>query len=278
MAFRPQTRRRVLAVGVAGCLLAVVVDQAAPAATTPVRRVAAEVLSPVESLFGGDDNPNSVARQRDAAVRSAGDTRNNEATLRQLRTLLGSAPADGRRFVAARVIGYTTGTTPGTVQRVTIDAGSSDGLRVNLTVIATQGLVGRIVEVASRSATVELLTDPDAAVGVRVGDGGTLAAVSAKVPAGLAARASGLLTLRVTGTAQVKVGDRATTLGSIDQAPYVAGVPVGTVVSVDPDRGQGAPTAVLRPAVDVSRLDLVGVVLPGERAARPTLQGSRAAS
>lgn len=275
MALRPHTRRRVLAVGLAGCLLAVVVDQAAPGATAPVRRVAAEVFSPVQSALSGGDDANSLARQRDSALRDAGDSRANAATLSALRTLLGSAPADGRRFVAARVIGYTPGTTAGTVQQVTIDAGSADGIRTNLTVIATDGLVGRTVAVSTHSATVQLLTDPDSAVGVRVGAPGMLASVSAKVPAGLPTRDPGRLTLRIAGTTQAKVGDRATTLGSIDQTPYVSGVPVGTVVSVDPDRGQGAPTAVLRPAVDVSRLDLVGVVLPGERQTRPTVQGTR---
>lgn len=274
MALRPHTRRRVLAVGLAGSLFAVVLDQAAPGVSAPVRRVAAEAFAPVQSvLTGGDDDVDRLRRERDAAVRGAGDSKQNAATLTQLRKLLGSAPADGRRLVAARVIGYTTAATAGTVDRVTIDVGTDDGIRTDLTVIAADGLVGRVVAVAGSSATVRLLGDPATTVGARVGEARILATVSATVPTGLATRAPGLLSVRVAGTTQVRVGDTATTLGSIDQTPYVSGVPIGTVVSVDPDRGQGAPTAVLRPAVDPARLDLVAVVLPGDRVARPTLQG-----
>ena len=57
-------------------------------------------------------------------------------------------------------------------------------------------------------------------------------------------------------------GDRVTTLGSVGGRPYVPGIVVGTVTSVDPAQGQLTATAVVRPAVDASRLDIVAVVLP----------------
>jgi rod shape-determining protein MreC len=58
----------------------------------------------------------------------------------------------------------------------------------------------------------------------------------------------------------VSVGDTVSTLGSPDDRPYVARVPLGTVTSVDADRGQLGRTAVVRPHVDPDTLDLVAVV------------------
>lgn len=277
MAFRPQTRRRVLAAGVAGCLALAVVDQAAPSATAPVRALVADISSPVQSwLTGRDATVTRLTRERDAARRALADSKDNASDLAAIRALRGSAAADGRTFVEAEVIGYTVGATAGVMQQVTIDVGSADGVSANLTVIAAGGLVGRTVAVAAHSATVQLLTDPASVVGVRVGAAGLLASVGATVPAGLPARPAGSLTLRLAGLDGAHKGDVVTTLGSIDNTPFVRGVPVGTVTSVDPDRGQGGPTAVVRPAVDPTRLSIVGVVLPPDRVAgRPIVQGQR---
>ena len=58
----------------------------------------------------------------------------------------------------------------------------------------------------------------------------------------------------------IAVGDEVTTLGSPEDVPYVARVPLGTVTAVDPDRGQLGRTAVVTPHVDTDVLDLVAVV------------------
>lgn len=277
MAFRPQTRRRLLVAGVAGCLTVVLIDLAAPGVTAPVRSAAATVFTPVqEVLSGGDETVRRLTKERDDARRALGDKTTNSTTLAAVRALRGSAAADGRTFVVAQVIGFTPGTTAGQMRQVTIDVGSADGIIDNLTVISAGGLVGRTVAVTAHSATVQLLTDPAAVVGVRAGDQGLLGTVSSTVPAGIPSRATGLLTLRVAGLTPVTKGDRVRTLGSIDETPFVRDVPVGTVLSVDPDRGQGAPTAVVRPDVDPSRLDVVGVVVPPDRVGqRPVVRGER---
>ena len=68
-----------------------------------------------------------------------------------------------------------------------------------------------------------------------------------------------------------------TTLGSVGGGPYPPGLRVGTVASVDPPRGQLTATASVRPAVDPTTLDVVGVLLPTTRAAaRPPVAGHRA--
>jgi len=55
------------------------------------------------------------------------------------------------------------------------------------------------------------------------------------------------------------------TLGSIDEIPYAAGIVVGTVTAVDPDRGQLTRSATVRPAVDADAIDVVAVLVPSAR-------------
>jgi rod shape-determining protein MreC len=72
--------------------------------------------------------------------------------------------------------------------------------------------------------------------------------------------------------ARPKAGDRIVTWGSSGNAPYVPGVPIGTVMSVTPNQGTLGSTAVVKPFVDPSRIDTVGVVTgPPARAPRTTL-------
>ena len=99
-------------------------------------------------------------------------------------------------------------------------------------------------------------------------------AASARPPPGDAVRAPGDLTLRLVDRSTVAAGDRVTTLGSVGGRPYAPGIVVGTVTSVDPAQGRLTATAVVRPAVDASRLDVVAVVLP---AAPATTDGGAAA-
>jgi rod shape-determining protein MreC len=65
--------------------------------------------------------------------------------------------------------------------------------------------------------------------------------------------------------AQVHPGDRLVT-GPFGESTYVAGMPIGEIVSVGGDTGGAGPrTATVRGYVNPSRLDVVGVVLVGPR-------------
>lgn len=55
-------------------------------------------------------------------------------------------------------------------------------------------------------------------------------------------------------------GDQVTTLGSLGGAPYPPGLVIGTVTSVDPASDTRPPSATVRPDIDLSRLDVVGVL------------------
>jgi rod shape-determining protein MreC len=70
------------------------------------------------------------------------------------------------KVLPARVIAI--GPAQGFSWTVTIDAGSRDGLRVDMTVLNGDGLVGRIKNVSSSTSTVLLAADPSVRVGVRL--------------------------------------------------------------------------------------------------------------
>jgi rod shape-determining protein MreC len=189
----------------------------------------------------------------------------------RLADLLASAQARGAPLVPARVVAVRADGASGP-SRATVDAGSRDGVTEGLTVVSADGLVGRVVSVAPWTADVLLLGAADATVGVRVGQAGTLGAVTGA--AGPRPRPAGQLALTLVQRGSVAVGDQVRTLGSAGGRPFQPGITVGTVTAVDPGRGQLAPTAAITPAVDVTTLDVVGVLLGAPRSTpRPTLTG-----
>jgi len=145
------------------------------------------------------------------------------------------------------------------------DVGYRDGVTKDLTVIAGAGLVGRVIAVAAWTSDVLVVGDRDLTVGVRVGTKGWLGSVSATAPVGAPPRAPGRLSLTLLEQGTVEVGDTVTTLGSVGGRPFIPDVPVGTVVSLDPDRGQLTVSAIVEPIVDTEALDVVAVVLSTPR-------------
>jgi rod shape-determining protein MreC len=136
------------------------------------------------------------------------------------------------------------------IRTMTIDKGSSDGLKPDMAVISPAGVVGRVILPSSRAAKVQMLIDRNAAAGALIER----------------TRAQGIVmgqgdTLRmeyVPGTADVQEGDLIVTSG-IDGI-YPKGFAIGTVETVD--RGPGTYHEItVRPAVDFSRLEEVLVVL-----------------
>jgi rod shape-determining protein MreC len=119
----------------------------------------------------------------------------------------------------------------------------------NQPVLAPAGLVGRVVVVSGPYAKVQLITDRAAAVG-----GMVLRTRRQGVVRGNGQEAGGLLLDYVPLSADVRPGDVVLTAG-IDGV-YPRGIPIGTVVSVEPG-GQLFHRIRLAPAVDLGTLDQV---------------------
>jgi rod shape-determining protein MreC len=152
--------------------------------------------------------------------------------------------------LAARVIAGNP--SPG-VLTVMIDRGADDGVKPDMAVIGSRGVVGRVVRpVAPRASTVQLLIDTHAAAAVafeRSQAGALVAGVSADPP--LAGRYVPVL-------ADIQVGERVITSGQ--DGVYPSGLLVGTVERVS-RTGNAEREVMVRPAVDFSHVDVVFVVL-----------------
>ena len=134
---------------------------------------------------------------------------------------------------------------------MTIDKGTQSGFKPDMAVISPAGIVGRIITPSLRAAKVQLLIDRNAAAGALIERSRAQGVVIG----------TGTDRLRmdyVSGTADVKVGDRVVTSG-IDGI-YPKGFVVGQIESIE--RGGGEFGGILvRPAVDFAALEAVLVVL-----------------
>ena len=237
-------------------------DLSRPGSTSFLRTGSAAAFGPLERALtvGRDDDFARLTRERDELVRAR---RQDAATVQQARevtSVLASPAARNAKLLAARVVAFSPASSSGD-RRVTIDVGSRDGVTKDLTVIAAAGLVGRVIGVAAWTSDVLVVGDRDLKIGVRVGKGGRIGSVSATSPVGANPRAPGQVSLVMLDPGMVAVGDAVTTLGSVGGRPFMSDIPVGTVVSVDPARGQLTSTAVVEPVVDTATLDVVAVAL-----------------
>ena len=236
----------------------------ASAVLGPVQQVAAAIAQPVgDAVTGvstlGDDRDELERLRREnqeltRRLRTSDLARNRAA---ELDALLRVAGAGRYRVVPAQVI--AVGSAQSFSWTVTIDAGRRDGVHPDLTVLNGDGLVGRVKTAGPTTATVLLAIDPDSSVGVRLE-----ASMEVGFTTGQGLR--DLLDLRLLdGQSAVGPGDRLVTFGSQGATPYVPGVPVGEVRSVYGTPGSQTRTATVRPYVDFSALDLVGVVVEPPR-------------
>jgi rod shape-determining protein MreC len=261
---RGGSRRPAWAVGLLAALtmLVVLLDLARPDLTAPVRRGAATVFAPAQSVLAGwsDGEVVELTRERNALAARVDQLEAERELSEDLAGLRRSASWGSHELLPSRVVGFSSGSTPVGGRTVTIDVGVEDGVTTDQSVVNVDGLVGRVIRVAPTSSDVLLVGDAGVVVGVRFGADGHLGSVRASPEPGLPPRDAGELTLTALGDSPISAGDPVVTLGSPDSVPYAAGIPLGTVTAVDPDTGQLGRTAVVRPHVDVDTLDLVAVV------------------
>lgn len=173
---------------------------------------------------------------------------------RSLERLLGFRDNLELKTTAARVI--AAGAAP-EFRTLTIDKGSGDGIRTDMSVLAPEGVVGRVVVPSGSAAKVQLLIDRNAAAG---------AIIERSRAQGVAVGSGdGLLRLDyVSEVAELAVGDTVVTSG-IDGI-YPKGFVIGKVQTVEKSGG-AYKRIVVRPAVDFNSLEDVLVVLTPPAAA-----------
>jgi len=220
-----------------------------------VQRVSSAMVSSVRGGWTNYVSLRDVNAENDALKRQLAEA---QVQLQEQRALaersrgllatLGLRDRSNLKALAAEVIGAGATTD---FKTVTIDKGSSDGVRADLAVMASAGVVGRVVVSSARAAKVQLLVDRNAAAGVLI---------ERSRSQGVAIGAGdGLLRMEyVSEVADVVVGDTVVTSG-IDGI-YPKGYVVGKVEAVEKS-GNSYKQILVRPAVDFSSVEEVLVVL-----------------
>jgi rod shape-determining protein MreC len=226
---------------------------------SPFQKAGSTVVSPFRNFFGDVTNLGQTRSEIEKLKEENAKLRNEllqrksaDAELEQLKSVLDLAGRAGYKVLASRVI--SQGASTSFSQSITIDAGSTSGVRQNMTVVSGEGLVGVVKESYLNSALVMLATDPDFKVGVRIAGTQQIGILSG--------RGSKRAELQLLDNQQiVKVGDVLLARGSTNNRPFVPGIPVGVISAVDNTAGSIAQTATVMLYPNFSSLSVVSVVL-----------------
>ena len=228
-------------------------------ALTPVQKAGSWLISPVRNFIsdvthlGRTRNQIEKLKAENDKLRLALQNRKTaDAQLSQLKGVLNLAGQAGFKVVSARVI--SQGATTSFAQTITIDAGTNSGIKKNMTVISGYGLVGVVKYAYPNSALVELASDPAFRVGARIAGSQQIGILSGQ------GTRKGVLQL-LDNTTQVKKGDVILARGSQNGRPFVPGVPVGKVLTIDNSTGQLTKQGRVMGFVDLNALGVVSVVV-----------------
>ena len=196
----------------------------------PIQRGVSDLFSPVGNLFSDIKNfGKTKAELRDLKRENAKLrkkvilNKDTAGQLKKLKSVLDLAGRGSYKVVSARVIGKGSSST--FTQSITIDAGSSDGVKKDMTVMGELGLVGVVKSTTSTSAIVLLMNDPTFRVGVRIARSQSIGV--------LMGEGDNNYTLQLLDpSGSIEKDDVLLTLGSDNNKPFVPGLPVGYVKSV----------------------------------------------
>ncbi len=230
-------------------------------ALTPVQKVGSWVVTPFRNFFsdvthlGRTRNQIEKLKSENDKLRLALLNRKvADAQLKQLKGALNLAGTAGYKVVNARVI--SQGSSSSFTQTITIDAGTSSGIHTNMTVLSGFGLVGVVKYAYTDSALVQLASDPAFRIGARIAGSQQIGILSGQ------GTRKGVLQL-LDNTTQVRKGDALLARGSQNGRPFVPGVPIGEVTSVDNSPGAVTQTADVKFYANFSTLGVVAVVISG---------------
>jgi len=232
---------------------------------SPVQNGANKALKPVRDLFGWFGETLHAKGQRDELLKQVGKLRRelvaDQSEKRTYHELLGMFHLDqlsvsDYRPVTATVVDKSPNIWYSTV---TIDAGEAAGVRDNDPVINGEGLVGKVAEVASDGAVVDLITDSTMGVSARIGKANATGIVQPKV-----GEPNDLLLQYLPSTASAVPGEYVVTSGTVaspDDSLYPPGILIGQVTSVNEESAYKSVN--VHPVVNLHNLDVVQVLTAG---------------
>jgi len=176
----------------------------------------------------------------------------------RLRSMQGFGPVPGKKRVAATICGFSINE-----NRLTLDVGSKQGVKLGCPVECSEGLVGTIEEVESNQCQVLMLTS----VGLQPTSVGKTQLVGgidlSRNPHLLGTvRGENASTLSMTFAdpkAPVQIGDLIVTSGLSDRIP--SGLTIGKVIQTESNEEFGILKARLSPSFEPGTLDVVFVLI-----------------
>jgi rod shape-determining protein MreC len=225
-------------------------------AFAPVVRVGDAVISTIKGAGGSyidlrhareenielRDKVDQLAAERNSALERA-------AALDLLRTQLALPPLPQYREIAANVISRDAVLW---FRRLIIDRGTLNGVKRDMPVITSGGIVGRIISVGPNFAMVQVITDKHAGVGAMLQTSRAMGEIR-----GLDNDRSELK--NISSSEKVEIGESIVTTG-LDRI-YPKGLLVGTVESVEADPNAPWHKIVVKPTAPVDRVEHVLVLL-----------------
>jgi len=228
---------------------------------SPFQRTANSALSPVKGFFsditllGRSGSQIEKLEKENAALKlELLERQDADVQIDQLKNILDLAGTAGYKIVNAKVI--SQGSYQSFAKTVMIGSGSNAGIAQNMTVLSEYGIAGIVKEVYPNSALIQLASDPAFRIGVRIVNSQQIGFLTGR------GERSGVLQLLDNST-DVNEGDVLMSRGSIANRPFVPGVPVGYITTVDNSAGTIAQSATVRYYTDFSKLSVLAVVVGG---------------
>lgn len=237
---------------------------AALALISPLQEAVSNVTDPVGNFLSTLVRLPAIRRENEELKARVAELQRNvseitsaQTRLNELEALLGLQESFGARIetLAAEVISNGVSNFEWTV---TVDKGSSDGIEVDMPVVAAAGLVGHVARVTPGSSVVQLVIDPRSFVAGRLDGSGETGLLEGQ-------GGGDLRMSQVEPETQVRPGERVVTagyrFGGVAESLYPPNVLVGTVSRVLSEDNALEKLVTVRPAVDFSALSVVLVVL-----------------
>lgn len=216
--------------------------------TSPVLKSFHSFLGLLDNIapFAALREENRILKERlDLLTRMAEETRAVHDENARLRNLINFKKTIPYTSIAAQVIGRDPSNWSNSI---IIDKGLANGIKQNMAVMSTRGLVGRVVEAGKNSSKVLLITDPNLRVGITIRRN----------------RQGGVMVGRPGGRCKViyisidsdaKVGDKIITAGFGSVFPK--GILIGDIEKVGKEEGRLYKYAIIKPSQDLSKLEEV---------------------
>jgi rod shape-determining protein MreC len=228
----------------------------AAALVTPVERIIHGTTDGVASLWGGYLDLRHTREQNRELQQTVDRLRMEQATLledarqgQRLQALVKFQESYIYKTMAAQVIG-TSGSTQSDV--IYLDKGAADGLKPDMAVITSDGIVGKVRDVFDHSAQVLMINDQTSGAGVVL--------ETTRIRGILRGNALGQpQVINILQDQRIQPGEHVLTAGG-DQI-FPRGLPVGVVDKVVRDSERGSfINVIVKPAANLQHLDEVLVI------------------